>query len=372
MGSNIRAGDDTGGFGGRGPHSGPQPNRRRFLGNAAGALAASGAAAALLAACGGQAKGGSGGGGGSSGTDKITFLTITPLNLSFISEVLGDVNGRFKRQGLKVTIQATRGSAQAVQSILQGSALVTRAGAIETVQHNAQAGAPLVDIGMQWRKAPIALVSAPDNPMRAPADWRGKKIGLPSRGGTSEIIFNLVLASSGVPIDSVQRQVTGFSVGTYDLVKKGRVDGYVIGSVEEVLIQLQQPDAVVVDPSMWVEEGEPYVTSQRQLAEKRDQLKAYMSVVKSTMDDVLNDSANKYKTVISAVRKKYDFEELRDDKVAQGVIQGQVDAWSHGGARPDLKTVRQNWQKVYDQLVRAKIVEGGKNPQEWFTNDLVS
>jgi ABC-type nitrate/sulfonate/bicarbonate transport system substrate-binding protein len=367
MGSTDRAGDDIGGIGGRGHRL----SRRAFLGNAAGAVVASGAAASLLAACGGQAKGGSGGGGGN-GTDKITFLTIIPLNLGFISEVLGIVNGRFKQQGLDVTIQSTRGSAQALQSILQGSALITRAGAIETVQHNAQAGAPLVDIGMQWRKAPIALVSSPQRPMRVPADWRGKKVGLPSKGGTSEIIFNLMLASQGVPIDSVQRQVTGFSVGTYDLVKKGRVAGYVIGSVEQVLIKLQQPDAVVVDPSKWVEEGQPYLTSQRQLAEKRDQLKAYMTVVKSTMDDVLNDQDKKYATIIAAVKKKYDFEELKDDKVAQGVLQGQVDAWSYGGAQPDLKTVTASWQKVYDQLVRAKIVEGGKNPQEWFTNDLVT
>jgi NitT/TauT family transport system substrate-binding protein len=344
------------------------------LGHAAGAVAAAGAAGELLAACADQAKGGSGkgGSGGAGGTDKITFLTIIPLNLGFISEVLGDVNGRFKQQGLKVTIQSTRGSAQALQSILQGSALVTRAGAIETVQHNAAAGAPLVDIGMQWRKAPIAFVSSPRRPLRVPADWQGKKLGLPSKGGTSEITFNLMLASAGISLDSVQRQVTGFSVGAFDLVQKGRIDGYTIGSVEQVLIKLQRPDAVVVDPSKWVEEGQCYLTSQRQLAEKRDQLKAYMAVVKSTMEDVLNDRDKKYMTIISAVRKKYDFEELKDDKVAQGVIQGQVNAWSFGGAPRLLETVPERWQKVYDQLVHAKIVQGGQDPRPWFTNDLIS
>jgi NitT/TauT family transport system substrate-binding protein len=364
MGRNSRAGD---GFGGRGH----QLSRRRFLGNATGAVMASGAAGGLLAACGGQSS--AGGGGGSNGTDKVTFLTIIPLNLGFVSEVLGDVNGRFAQQGLKVAIQSTRGSAQALQSILQGSALVTRAGAIETVQHNAQAGAPLVDIGMQWRKAPIAFVSSPQHPLRVPADWPGKKIGLASKGGTSEVTFNLMLASANVPLDSVQRQVTGFSVGAYDLVQKGRVDGYTIGSVEQVLIKLQRPEAVVVDPSTWVEEGQCYLTSQRQLAEKHDQLKAYMTVVKTTMDDVLNDSDKKYMTIISALRKKYDFEELKDDKVAQGVIQQQVDAWSYGGGAPKpLETVPQRWQKVYDQLVHAKIVEAGKDPRSWFTNDLVA
>ena len=350
-----------------------QLSRRGFLGSTAGALAASSFGGVLLAGCGSDddaTAGGSGGGGNS--VDEATFLTIIPLNLGFISELLGELNGHFKQQGLKVTIQSTRGSAQALQSILQGSALITRAGAIETVLHNAKAGAPLVNVGTQWRKSPLGFVSAPDAPLRNPADWRGKKMGVPSKGGTSEITFDLMLASANVPLDSVQRQVTGFSVGSYDLVEKGRVDGYVIGSVETVLFPLQKPEAVVVDPSKWVEEGQVYLTSQRQLAEKREQVQAYMNVVKATMQDVLNDREKKYMTIISAIRKKYDFEELKDDKVAQGVIQGQVDAWSHGGVTTPLVTVPEKWKKVYDQLVNAKLVEGGKNPQEWFTNDLVT
>jgi NitT/TauT family transport system substrate-binding protein len=365
MGMNSWTGDGS---------NGTEPmSRRSFLGNAAwggvaGTLAVGGATGFLLAGCGG----GQTATGDSTSVDDVTFLTIIPLNLGFISELLGDINGHFKRQGLNVKIQSTRGSAQALQSILQGSALTTRAGAIETVLHNAKAGAPLVNIGMQWRKSPLGFVSSPKHPLRQPTDLRGKKIGVPSKGGTSEITFDLMLASANVPLDSVQRQVTGFSVGTYDLVEKGRVDGYVIGSVETVLFPLQKPDAVVIDPSKWVEEGQCYLTSQRQLAEKRGQLQAYMNVVKATMDDVLNDKNKKYMTIIEAVRKKYEFEELKDDKVAQGVIQGQVNAWSYGGAQPDLKTIPASWRKVYDQLVHAKLVEGGKNPQEWFTNDLVA
>ncbi len=376
MGRNSWTGDGTvgtahqRGAGPQGRGAGEWLSRRGFLGGTAGALAASSFGGVLLAGCGGDDP--ASGSGDSNSVDEATFLTIIPLNLGFISELLGEINGHFTREGLKVTIQSTRGSAQALQSILQGSALTTRAGAIETVLHNAKAGAPLVNIGMQWRKSPIAFVSSPDNPVRQPTDLRGRKIGVPSKGGTSEITFDLMLSSANVPLESVQRQVTGFSVGSYDLVEKGRVDGYVIGSVETVLFPIQRPEAVLIDPSKWVEEGQCYLTSQRQLEEKRDQLQAYMNVVKATMDDVLNDRGKKYMTIIEAVRKKYDFEELKDDKVAQGVIQGQVNAWSYGGAQPDLKTVQASWQKVYDQLVRAKMVEGGKNPQEWYTNDLVA
>ncbi|MGH3389433.1 MAG: ABC transporter substrate-binding protein, partial [Actinomadura sp.] len=251
-------------------------------------------------------------------------------------------------------------------------ALCSRIGAIETVLHNAKAGAPLVNIGMQWRKSPLGFVSSPDNALREPADWRGKTMGIPSKGGTSELTFDLMLASAGVPLDSVKRQVTGFSVGTYDLIEKGRVDGFVAGSVENVLFPIQKPEAVLVDPSKWVEEGQCYATSQRQLAENRDVLQAYMNVVKATMQDVQNDKSSNYKNILAAIRKKHDFEELKDDKVAQAIIQGQVDAWSFGGEQTPLRTVPESWKKVYDQLVNAKIIEGGKNPQEWFSNDLVT
>ncbi|MQA83933.1 MAG: hypothetical protein GEV03_04685 [Streptosporangiales bacterium] len=343
--------------------------RRSFLRGAAGALAASSVSGVLVAGCGGGA---SGGGGSSNEVEEVTFLTIIPLNLGFISELLGDINGHFKREGLKVDIQSTRGSAQALQSVLQGSALITRAGAIETVLHNAEAGAPLVNIGMQWRKSPLGFVSSPKNPLQEPADWRGKKMGVPSEGGTSEITFDLMLASGNVPLDSVERQVTGFSVGTYDLIEKGRIDSYVIGSVETILFPIQRPEAIVVDPSKYVEEGQCYLTSQRQLDEERDLLQAYMNVVRATMDDVLNDQENDYMTIIEAIRKRHDFEELKEDKVAQGVIAQQVESWSYGGAEANLQTIPESWQKVYDQLVNAKFVEGGKNPREWFTNELVT
>lgn len=357
MGMNSWTGDAGRGIGSEGRLS-----RRSFLGGTAGVTAM------LLTGCGGESEGG----GSSGGLENVTFLTIIPLNLGFISELLGDINGHFTKEGLKVTIQSTRGSAQAIQSVLQGSALCSRIGAIETVLHNAKAGAPLVNIGMQWRKSPLGFVSSPDNALREPADWRGKTMGVPSKGGTSELTFDLMLASAGVPLDSVKRQVTGFSVGTYDLIEKGRVDGFVAGSVENVLFPIQKPEAVVVDPSKWVEEGQCYATSQRQLTEKRDMLQAYMNVMKATMQDVLNDKASNYKNILTAIRKKHDFEELKDDKVAQAIIQGQVDAWSFGGEQTPLKTVPESWKKVYDQLVNAKIIEGGKNPQEWFTNELVT
>jgi ABC-type nitrate/sulfonate/bicarbonate transport system substrate-binding protein len=341
--------------------------RRSFMGRAAGALAASTVPGVLLAGCGGDDDAGGGG-----DLEEVTFLTIIPLNLGFITEIVGDLNGHFKKEGLKLKIQSTRGSAQAIQSVLQGSALLSRVGAIETAIAISKQDAPLVDICMQWHKSPLGFASSKENPLRKPEDWRGKKMGIPSEGGTSEWTLDLMLASAGVPLDSVERQVVGFSPGTFDLVKKGRIDGYVIGSVEIVRFATEVPDAVVVDPSKFVEEGQCYVTSRRSLDEKKDQLTAYMNATRAATDDVLADRANGFKKIIAMVRKKYDFPELKDDAIAEGVMKQQVDAWFHAGKENLLKTVPEDWQKVYDQVVDVKLAPGGKDAKAWFTNELVT
>jgi NitT/TauT family transport system substrate-binding protein len=342
--------------------------RRSFMGRAAGALAAASAPGAFLAACGGDDD--SGGSGG--GLEEVTFLTIIPLNLGFITELVGQLNGHFKKEGLKLKIQSTRGSAQAIQSVLQGSALTSRVGAIESVIAISKQDAPMVNICMQWHKSPLGFASAKDAPLKEPKDWEGKKMGIPSEGGTSEWTLDVMLSQGGIPLDSVERQVVGFSPGTFDLVKKGRIDGYVIGSVEIVRFAEEVPDAFVLDPSKYVEEGQCYVTSKRQVVEKKDQLQAYMNATKAATDDVLADRGNNFMKIIEMVRKKYDFPELQDDKIAQGVMKQQVDAWFVAGEENLLKTVPEDWQKTYDQVVDVKLAPGGKDPQPWFNNDLVS
>jgi NitT/TauT family transport system substrate-binding protein len=342
--------------------------RRSFMGRAAGVVAASSVPGALIAACGEDEETG----GGSGGVEEVVFLTIIPLNLGFITELIGDINGHFKKEGLKVKIQSTRGSAQAIQSVLQGSALLSRVGAIESAVAIAKQNAPLISIAMQWHKSPIGFASAKDAPLQKPEDWRGKKMGIPSEGGTSEWTLDLMLASGGVPLDSVERQVVGFSPGTFDLVKKGRIDGYVIGSVEIVRFKEEVPDAVVVDPSKYLKEGQCYVTSKRSVAEKKDQLQAYMNATKAATDDVLADRDNDFKKIIAAVRKKHDFPELKDDAIAQGVMKQQVDAWFYAGEENLLQNVPENWQQVYDQLVDVKLAPGGKDPKPWYTNEFVT
>jgi NitT/TauT family transport system substrate-binding protein len=337
-------------------------SRRAFVGQAAGVLAAG----AWLSACGDEET-------ASAGTDSATFLNIIPINLSFANELLAQENGYFKREGLDVTFEATRGSAPAIQSVLAGSALITRAGAIETIVAASKQGAPLMNVGMLEHKSPLWFVSTKENPLDEPKDWVGKTMGLPSKGGTSEQTLDLMLASQGIDGDQVERQVVGLSPGTFELVKRGRIDGYTIGSVDGVIFRQSIPEANLLDPSQYVTEGQLYLTSQRQAEEKEDQVRAYMKAIRTSAEEILDDRDKGFAKTIKALRRKNgDLPELETDKLAKDVLTMITDSWLIEGRENLLRTVPETWQKIYDQLVDVEFAEPGKDPSEWYTNDLVT
>jgi NitT/TauT family transport system substrate-binding protein len=340
-------------------------SRRAFLGRAATAVAATSGAGALLAACGDDDEAS-----GSGGTEQVVFLNIVPINSSFAAELLADQNGYFKEEGLEVKMQATRGSAPAIQSVLAGSALITRAGAIETVTAASTQDAPLMNVAMLEHKSPLWFVSTKENPLDEPQDWEGKTMGLPSEGGTSEQTLDVMLKSEGVDSESVERQVVGLSPGTFELVKQGRIDGYTVGSVDGVIFRHQIPEANLLDPSKYVTEGQVYLVSERTLAEKEDQVVAYLTAIRRAIDEVLDDAPEFTKT-IRALRKTQDLPELENDRLAKDVLKVHTDSWLLEGRENLLKTVPATWQKVYDQLLEIDVAEPDQDPSQWFTNDLI-
>src|SRR5690606_34169722 len=131
-----------------------------------------------------------------------------------------DAGGYFADQGLNVAFQTTRGSAQAIQLVLAGSAPITRIGQIEAMIHASNRDAPIVNVSAVIKESTIRFVSGAAAPLREPRDLVGKMLGIPSEGGESEITLDLLLASSGLEADSVTRQVVGVGPGVFNLVEQ--------------------------------------------------------------------------------------------------------------------------------------------------------
>jgi NitT/TauT family transport system substrate-binding protein len=343
-------------------------SRRSFVKRSAAMFAAVGGGGTLLSACGGSSSGSSG------GVENVTFLNVIPIeSISNTAEMLADAGGYFKRHGLKVTFEATNGSAPAIQTVIQGSALITRLGDIETQVAIATKDAPLMNVGsVEKGGGLLRFVSSERRPLMKPEDFRGAKMGLPSIGGTSENTLNLVLAAGGVPASSVQRQVVGLTPGVFSLVEQGRIDGYVVSLDTSLLILREEPTALAFAPSSAISAGnQQYTTSERQLSDETqaDQVRRFLLGIRDAIEFVIDDEKNDFKKTMDTISSKYVVPAFKDEQVSIEALKLYVGSWTADGQDMIVQTNPAVWQATYEELVNAKIVPSGKNPKDWITDE---
>jgi NitT/TauT family transport system substrate-binding protein len=337
--------------------------RRTFMSRSAGALVAVSGAGGLLAACGSDDDSSTGSGASTSsaasGSSTVQVVNILPPQLGYTAEYIADMDGFFKKEGLEVKANTARGSAPAIQAVLSGTALLSWVGWLESVIDIANENAPIQAIAFTGRRSTLAIVSDKSKPLATPQDFVGKRIGIPSEGGTSETTLDLMLAANNIPLDKVPRQVTGFTPGTFELIKRGRIAGFVIGASQEEQFRQAQPDSTFLEMAKYVTDGLTYITSQKGLQENKAQIQAYMRALKGAMEQILDDKANNFANTIKKLRSKYDFEELKDDKVAQYYIGYISGGWALEGRDTLLKVDPEKWKATYDAAVKVKAAKGG-------------
>jgi NitT/TauT family transport system substrate-binding protein len=325
----------------------------------------------LLAGCGGAGST-TPGAGSEGGTTPVTFLNVLPIeSLTFTPEIIADVGGHFAAQGLDVQFQVTRGSAQAIQTVIAGSALVTRVGDTELMVATGQRDAPVTAVAQPSQQSTLRIVSAADDPIRTPEDMRGAVIGIPSEGGTSETLVNVLAASEGITEADMSTQVVGLSPGVFDLVRQGRIDGYVVAMDTAVALEQQQPDAVVLDPAQVMAGGtQVYMTARQALEDpaQRDAVQRYLRAVRAAMEEVIADES--LDATLEKLGSAYDIPILGQPELAKQTLRTYIASWQANGG-PLLQTSPEKWVSIYDESVAVGLVPAGLDASSWFTNELL-
>lgn len=341
------------------------------------AVLALGLTSALLAGCGSgvadtAAKKGAPATAGSGALQEVTFLNVLPLaSLSFAPELVADTGGYFKKEGLNVTFQLTKGSAQGIQTVIAGKALITRVGDIETMIDSAK-GAPIVNIGTSTKHGTIRIVSSSRKPLTKASDFAGKVVGLPSAGGTSETTVDLVLASAGIKPTGVRKQVVGLAPGIFQLVDSGRIDAYVVSLDTSIALKQQEPNAVIYDPNDAITAGaQLYLTSKDQAKDPKsqDQLKRYLRAIDEAVKFMTKDKANGFAETMKLISSKYKVPSLKDPEVGKAALSGYLESLTAAGPDKVGVTIPETWDKTYQELVGAALIKGGLKPDDWFSND---
>jgi NitT/TauT family transport system substrate-binding protein len=326
-------------------------------------------AGALLAACGDDDDEGSGGGsagsseesassGGGDGGGEVQVVNILPPQLGYSAEYIAEMDGFFEKEGLTVKVNTARGSAPAIQAILSGTALLSWVGWLESVIAISNRGAPIQAVSFTGRRSTLKLVSDKQDPVATPQDAVGKRIGIPSEGGTSETTLDLMLAKEGIDPREVPRQVTGFTPGTYELIKRKRIAGFIIGGSQEQQFREAQPDSVFLETADYVTDGLAYITSKEGIQNNKAQIEAYMRALKGAMEQIVADGPE-FTDTIEKLRSKYDFAELEKDSVAKYYLKYNTDNWMLDGPEQLLKVDKAKWKETYDAAVSVDAAKGG-------------
>jgi len=356
------------------------PFLRRRMARAAAVLAAG---ALALTACAGTdtpagSDGGDAGGDGGGELTKITAVTFLPLeSFTFTPEMYAYSSGCFERHGLDVELQPVQGTAAAIQSLLGGAALVTRASTVDVFPAMEQ-GQEIRAIGTMAYRSNIRMVSVEDNPITSPADMEGAVIGMGSVGGTSEKMLDLALGAADVAKDSVTRQAVPVTAATLEVVRQGALDGYIV-SLDTSLAIAQQNDDAVVDPAGLIDSPDiqTWLTTADNLEDpaKVEQLEAYLAAIGECTQEVIDDGANNFENVLKVLRDSGDwtFPALEDDDIATAALEVYTtETWvDKDGGSPLLTNNLDAWQNTYDTYVDAGLLQGGQDPLEWITNDHV-
>ncbi len=346
-------------------------SRRSFLQRSALTMGLAVTGSGLLAACGSDEPSTEASSAG--GLKPFTFLSGIPLEtLSMTIELYAVAGGFFAKHGLDVTLQQTKGTSQAMQTLLSGVGPVTRLGQMEVMAAITDSNQPLMSIGTPFRTSAVRFVySKSKHPVEKPEDLVGQTMGVPSEGGNSDKVVSLVLAAGGLDPKECKRQVVGLTPGTFSLVKQGRIVGYVTTvDVANILVN-QDPDVGVFDPAKYAKaDSQVYVTTKDALVKDAEDLRKFMAGVNDSLAALVADT--NFDKALPILRKKYSFATLDDDKIARPSLTMLRNGWMGGDMSGPLLTVDEEaWAAGYKELLGAGMVKAGGDPASWYDNSLL-
>jgi NitT/TauT family transport system substrate-binding protein len=148
-----------------------------------------------------------------------------------------DALGFFRAEGLRVAVQPTGGSPEAVRLVAAGQGDIALAGAEATIAAAAK-GLPVRDVFTIQQKMIYSVGSLESGSMRSAADFKGKRVGVQSLTASPVFVARAIFREAGLNPD---RDVTFVPIGVGGqavvAVKSGQVDGVAFHDTQFVVFR---------------------------------------------------------------------------------------------------------------------------------------
>lgn len=284
----------------------------------------------------------------------VKYLTPFGFLMGFTETMYADTGGFFKKHGLDVTIEGGKGSAMAVQQVTAGNVLLSRTGGTDLLKAYARDNS-LVAIADIYPKDLFYVISHKDKPIAKPEDMAGKTIGVVSVGGATENILDMMLAKAGMKKEDVKRETAGNAPSAFELVKTGRLDGYI--ATNDTVFQLnadKQPILAWSCDDVAPSPGQVYMTSRKSIETNGEALARFLKAVNETMGALA--ASKDLPGVIASMTGKYDVVEGRRADKGLSVLQNALVNYRAAHANR-LRINPATFESAHDLMVKADIIK---------------
>jgi NitT/TauT family transport system substrate-binding protein len=165
-------------------------------------------------------------------------LAVARSPFTYLPAYLAESLGFYRDEGLTVEIAELSGGAQAIQSVIGGSADVA-AGFYEHAVEMTAAGKPLQSFVMMLKYPGMALVISPkaSRTVEKIEDLKGLRVGVGTPGSPTHFYLNYLLSQHGLRGEDVAVVGIGAPATAVLAVEAGKVDAAVVGAAMIVLRQ---------------------------------------------------------------------------------------------------------------------------------------
>jgi len=273
--------------------------------------------------------------------------------------------GWFKDAGIDVTLSDGTGSVTTVQLVGSGQYDIGHA-ALAVMAIARSKGMKLVSVADFFRTGDTGLMVPKDSPIKGPQDLKGKKI-IYTAGSLEAPFIPAFLAAGGLTENDLQlvNIDANAKVGQY---LAGDADGLISAGPTVALLEKKRPSKLILFadyglnmPSMGL------VASEDSLKKKGPAIRAFASVVSGAWTYILKGHEDEG---IAAVLHSHEAARLDPE-----LMKANLDVSLRFLSTPATKNepigfqAASDWAAAIAVMEKAKVIEPGSKPGDYFTND---
>lgn len=296
---------------------------------------------------------------------RLVFMEPFDLTLEYLQEMNAVVGGHFEKEGLEVEITNVRGTSVGIQQVIAGQAAFTRIGLLDLFKASGSQETKLLSVATSLQGGIFSLISRKEDPIKSPADLRGKTVGVASIGGGQENILNLMLAGAGIPVEDVPRQAIGSNAGNVEVLKQGRVDAFISNVETALILQMNNEPVDIWSTTKFAPLPGGVIAATEQFAtENHDTVVKFVRAMRNSALEILSADPGE---ILDRVTPHYDLVVNEDREFRIGAVKAYNEPTTAQGEENVMRNVPAVFEESARLIEAAGIIEV-EDPSALYSN----